>query len=289
MRASLLPTLILAAWTTGAACADGAARQPGRFVEVRGARLFVEIQGSGPPLVFLHGGLDHFDTAFAAQRDVFAASHQVIGIDQRGHGHSPDDARPFDYREMADDTAAVIEKLGLGAVDVVGQSDGADIALLLARDHPALVRRLVLASGNLRAGLSADELAQRKTWSPEQIDARLHKMSDSLPARFQPEYVAATPEAPAHWWVLLRKSWQLWLTPVVVAPADLARIQAPALVIAGDRDFVSIEETVEIWRALPHAQLLILPDTGHGTLQTTPDLVNRVIDDFLKAPAKTTP
>ena len=162
MRTFLLPGLFLVAWMSGAACAEA---PPGRFVEVRGARLWVETQGSGPPVVFLHGGLDHFDTAFAAQRDVFAATHQVIGIDQRGHGHSPDDARPYDYLEMADDTAAVIEKLGVGAVDVVGQSDGADVALLLARDHPALVRRLVLASANLRADFSAAELAERQTRS----------------------------------------------------------------------------------------------------------------------------
>ena len=277
---TLLSTLILAV------CMASAAAQvpPGRFVEVRGARLYVETQGDGAPVLFLHGGLDHFDSAFGAQRDVFAASHRVVGIDQRGHGHSPDDVRPFDYREMADDTAAVLEKLALGPVDVVGQSDGADIALLLARDHPALVRRLVLASGNLRAGLSADELAQRKTWTEVQIDAWLHTMSASLPPPFQPQHVAATPDGAGHWWVLLRKSWALWQTPVVIAPADLARIQAPALVIAGDHDFVSIDETVEIWRALPHAQLLILPGTGHGTLQTQPEVANRLIEDFLKAP-----
>ena len=286
MRTPLLPTLTLALYAAGAAAADA---PPGRFVEVGGARPYVQTQGSGPPLLFLHGGLDHFDTAFAAQRDVFAASRQVIGIDQRGHGHSPDDARPFDYREMADDTAVVLDKLGLGPVDVVGQSDGADIALLLARDHPALVRRLVLASANLRADLTADELAERETWSEARIDARLHKMSAALPPRFQPQYVAATPDGADHWWVLLRKSWSLWQTPVVIAPADLARIQAPALVIAGDRDFVSIDETVEIWRALPHAQLLILPGTGHGTLQTTPGVVNRLIEDFLEAPGAAAP
>jgi pimeloyl-ACP methyl ester carboxylesterase len=287
MCALILLTLLAAGWSTGDAWADGSS--PGHFIEVHGTRLFVETQGSGSPIVFLHGGLDYFDTAFNAQRTLFAVSHQVIGIDQRGHGHSPDDARPFDYREMAEDTAAVIEKLGVGAVDVVGQSDGADIAMLLARDHPALVRRLVLASGNLSAGLSADELARRKAWSPEQVDEQLRKISASLPARFQPEYVAATPETPDHWWVLLRKSWQLWLTPVVITPAELMRIQAPALVIAGDHDFVTVEETVEIWRALPHAQLLILPDTGHGTLQTRPEMANLAIDSFLKAPAKAGP
>ncbi len=283
MRAPLLLTLLLAAWL---AQASGAEPAPGgRLVEVRGARLFVDVRGSGPPVVFLHGGLDDFETAFAAQREAFGGSYRLVGIDQRGHGRSPDDARPFDYREMADDTAAVIESLGLGAVDVVGHSDGADIAMILARDHPALVRRLVLASGNLRADFSADELAQRQAWTPEQVDRQVQKMSGSLPPRFRQEHLAVAPDGPGHWPVLLRKSWALWLTPVVVTPADLARIQAPALVIAGDHDFVDVGETVELWRALPHAQLMILPDTGHGTLSTRPELVDAAIDRFLKAPA----
>ena len=287
MRASPLLMLALAAWSTDVACAG--ASPAGRLVEVRGARLHVETQGSGPPLVFLHGGLDDFDTSFAAQRDVFAATHTVVGIDQRGHGRSPDDPRPYDYREMAEDTAAVIEKLALGPVDIVGHSDGADIALLLARDHPALVRRLVLASGNLRADYSVDELAQRRTWTAEQVDDSLRKLSARLPPRFQAEHVAVAPDGAAHWSVLLHKSWQLWLTPVVIAPADLKRIHAPALVIAGDHDFVSVDETVELWRGLPQAQLLILPDTGHATLQTRPELVNGLIEDFLRAPAKPAP
>ena len=288
MRAPwLVIVVVLAAGWLRPAGAEGA--PDGRFVEVRGARLFVETQGSGPPIVFLHGGLDDFDVSFAAQRAFFTASRRVVGIDQRGHGHSPDDPRPYGYREMAEDTAAVIEKLGLGPVDVVGQSDGADIALLLARDHPALVRRLVLASGNLRADESPEELERRRSWTADQVNDALRKFSAHLPPRFQAEHVAVAPDGPAHWDVLLRKSWQLWLTPVVIAPADLKRIQAPALVIAGDRDFVSIEETVEIWRGLPHGQLLILPDTGHGTLQTRPDMVNRVIEEFLAAPAKPAP
>ena len=287
MRTPLLLFAALAAGWLQPACAEGAPAS--RFVEVRDVRLFVETQGSGPPIVFLHGGLDDFDVSFAAQRAFFTASHRVVGIDQRGHGHSPDDPRPYDYREMAEDTAAVIEKLGLGPVDVVGQSDGANIALLLARDHPALVRRLVLASGNLRAGYDAQELERRRSWTAAQVEDNLHRMSAHLPPRFQSEHVAVAPDGPAHWDVLLRKSWQLWLTPVVIAPGDLERVQAPALVIAGDHDFVSIEETVEIWRGLPHAQLLILPDTGHGTLQTRPETVNRVIADFLEAPAKPAP
>src|SRR5437763_12952774 len=81
-----------------------------RYYTVNGASLYVETFGSGPPIVFLHGGLGFFDMNFARQRDYFAPSRKVIGIDRRGHGHSPDTAEPFSYQGMADDTAAVLEQ-----------------------------------------------------------------------------------------------------------------------------------------------------------------------------------
>ena len=128
-----------------------------RYYEVRGAKLYTQIYGHGPPLVFLHGGMVFFDNSFAKQRDYFSAFRTVIGIDQRGHGHSPDGPWSLSYKMMADDTAAIIEKLGLGAVDIVGHSDGADLALVLVRDHPNLVRRLAISGANIRADLSPEE------------------------------------------------------------------------------------------------------------------------------------
>jgi alpha-beta hydrolase superfamily lysophospholipase len=88
------------------------------FREVRGAKLYTQTYGHGAPIVFLHGGTVFFDNSFAKQRDYFATYRTVIGIDQRGHGHSPDGPWPLSYKMMADDTAAIIEQLGLGPVDV---------------------------------------------------------------------------------------------------------------------------------------------------------------------------
>jgi pimeloyl-ACP methyl ester carboxylesterase len=67
-------------------------------------------------------------------------------------------------------------------------------------------------------------------------------------------------------------------------PADLAAIQAPVLVIAGDKDFTSIEETAEIYRGLRKAQLFIVPGVGHGTFSGKAELVNLAIRQFLDAP-----
>jgi pimeloyl-ACP methyl ester carboxylesterase len=255
-----------------------------RYCVVNGVKLYTEVFGHGAPILFLHGGLLNFDNNFQHQRDYFASFRTVIGIDQRGHGHSPDPDGPLSYQTMADDTAAVLGQLGLGPVDVVGHSDGGDIALLLARDHPELVRRVVISGANLRPGLTPEELEQRRHWSAEQVAQKVRAISDSLPPFFRAGYAKVSPDGADHWLTLVAKAYQMWLTPVVIAPLDLKRISAPVLVMAGDHDFTSLEETVVIWRGLPHGQLMIVPGTGHGTLLERPELLNLAIREFLEGP-----
>jgi pimeloyl-ACP methyl ester carboxylesterase len=275
-------------WVLVAASMPAAAADPSRqrqeLVEVRGSRLYVEVLGNGKPVLFLHGGLHHFDNSFAKQRDEFALSHLVIGIDQRGHGHSPDDERPFRYEDMAEDTAEAIRLLRLGPVDVVGHSDGGNVALILARKHPELVRRLVISGANLRPNLPHDVLQTRQRWTDQQLAEFLAKFEPTLPPHFRTEYLAVTPDGADHWGTVVAKSYRLWLTSPVIAARDLALIQAPVLVVAGDKDFTSIEETVEIYRGLPKAQLLIVPGAGHGTFSERPELVNLAMRTFLDAP-----
>ena len=115
----------VAALAPAASNADGPSGTQ-RYYEVRGAKLYTQVYGHGPPIVFLHGGMVFFDNNFARQRDYFSTYRTVIGIDQRGHGHSPDGPWSLSFKLMADDTAAIIERLG--RVDVVGHSDGADLA-----------------------------------------------------------------------------------------------------------------------------------------------------------------
>jgi hypothetical protein len=74
---------------------DGAALQGQRLHAIRGARLHVEEYGPGAPLLFLHGGVQHFAYGAGAQRDYFATFRRVVGVDQRGHGHRPDSEAPF--------------------------------------------------------------------------------------------------------------------------------------------------------------------------------------------------
>ncbi len=269
----------LAMLAPAAAHADGTGGTH-RYVEVRGAKLYTQIYGHGPPIVFLHGGMAFFDNNFAKQLAYFSGFRTVVGIDQRGYGHSPDGPWSLSYQMMADDTAAVIEKLGLGPVDIVGHSDGANIGLLLARDHPKMVRHLVISGANLRVDLSPEE-KQRAQWSPEQLAGHLREVAASLPPWYLPDYSKVSPDGPDHWIALLAKTYDMWLQPVVMDPADLRKISTPVLVMAGDHDFTSIEENAEIFRGLPHGQLMIVPASNHGTFIKRPSLVNLAIREFL--------
>lgn len=255
-----------------------------RFVEVRGNKLHVETLGSGQPILFLHGGLVFFANNFAAQRDYFASFRKVIGVDQRGHGHSPDNDQPFSYQEMADDMAALIVQLGVAPVDVVGHSDGGNVGLILARDHPGLVRRLVISGANLKPGLPPEEVQKRAQWPKEMIAEKAKQMAEKLPPSFRPDYQKVSPDGADHWWTLLAKSYLLWLTPVVATPEELKTIRIPVLVMAGDHDFTSIEDTALIYRSLPAGQLAILPGTGHGTFSVRPELANLITREFLERP-----
>jgi pimeloyl-ACP methyl ester carboxylesterase len=263
-------------------CADSLSGTQ-RYVEVRGVRLYTQIYGHGPPIVFLHGGMAFFDNSFAKQRDYFATYRTVVGIDQRGYGHSPDGPWSLSYQMMADDTAAVIDQLGLGSVDIVGHSDGANLALILARDHPKLVRHLVISGANIRVDLSPEE-KQRAHWSPQQLAAHLHAVADSLPPWLLADYSKVSPDGPEHWMALLAKSYDMWLRPVVIEPTDLKKISIPVLVMAGDHDFTSVEENAEIFRDLPNGQLIIVPASNHGTFNKRPELVNLSIREFLDPP-----
>jgi pimeloyl-ACP methyl ester carboxylesterase len=250
----------------------------GRMYAVGNSKLYTSIRGAGRPLVFLHGGFSYFDATFAQQANYFAAFRTVIGIDQRGHGHSPDNDEPFSYRQMADDTAALIEKLHVGVVDIIGHSDGGNVGLLIARYHPNVLRRLVVSGANARGDYNGSWAYLHDILRP------VDKFAATVPAMVRDNYVRVSPDGVQHWPIIVAKTKALWETRIVLDPQDLRSIQTPVLVLAGDHDLVSLEHTIEIFHQLSNAQLCILPASGHGTMSDDPEDFNRVTRTFLERP-----
>ena len=138
----------------------GAMAQPTEWhsAEIHGHRIFYATRGTGPTLVFLHGGGDSGEHSFVRQLDVFSERHHIVAPDQVGQGRTPDVPGPLSYSAMMQDTATLLQQLKLKHVDVVGFSDGGILALMLAVRHPELVRRLVISGVNI----SPDGLATEK-------------------------------------------------------------------------------------------------------------------------------
>jgi pimeloyl-ACP methyl ester carboxylesterase len=249
---------------------------PGHYAVVNGYRMYYEEYGKGRPLLLLHGGLNTIHSSFEKQIPEFARSYHIIAPEQLGHGHTPDVSRSFTYRQMADDTADLLRQLKIEGADVVGWSDGGILALLLARHHPALVRRLVVSGTNVRVEGMASTKRLREMPGPE--------LAKTLPDAWREAYERLSPDGPDHWPVVVTKAQAMWLTPVTLEHADLAAIRAATLVVSGDRDAITLEHTVEIFRSLPGAQLCILPNTGHPTFQTADKWLNPMMLAFFDAP-----
>ena len=171
--------------------------------------------------------------------DSSAMAATAAGLTGRFDVHAPD-RRHEAFPAMAQATVAWLEAELPGApVHLVGHSDGAIVALLVAQARPDLVRRLVFSSG-------------------------VHHHAGWLPGVELEERHATEP---------------------ALGPEELARIAVPTLVMAADRDEMPLEHTAEMFRALPRAQLAIVPGTDHGSLADRPALCNAIIAAFLAAEA----
>jgi len=260
---------------------NSATPAPTGYAPVNGLRLYYEIHGPAdpaqPPLVLLHGGGDTIGTSFGRLLPVLARARRVIAFEQQGFGHTADIAgRPFGFEQSADDTAALLDYLHLDRADLCGFSNGGTIALQVAIRHPRVVRRLVAIS----------TFFSHDGGSPAFWDSFANVQLQDMPKELRDAYVRVAPH-PENLQSFFDKCVQRMRDFPDIPAETLRAIAAPTLVICGDADVVRPEHAVELTRLLPHAQLAILPGTGHMTLMTQTDLLGPMIGAFLDAaPAK---
>lgn len=239
------------------------------YVDLGGVRTWYDEYGQGEPLVLLHpGGVGVDARAFAPNLAALAARFHVFTPERRGHGRTPDVAGPITFGLMAQDTIAFLETVVGGSAHLVGYSDGATVALLVAPCRPDLVRRLVLVAG----------VFHRDGWAPEAVIK-----VDELPEFFVTSYGELSPDGPDHWPIVAAKLDRMHAEEPTLRAADLNTIKSRTLVMVGDDDEVILEHAIAMYRGLPEAELAIVPGTSHGLLAEKPALSNRLIVDFLAA------
>jgi pimeloyl-ACP methyl ester carboxylesterase len=263
---------------------DAPAALPSRqgHFAVNGVDYYYEVRGQGEPLLLLHGGLGSIDM-FAPVMGRLAAHRQVIAVDLQGHGRTALGERAFSLEAMGDDMAEIARRLGHPQLDVMGYSLGGGVALRMAIQKPASVRRLVLVStGFSEEGFYPAIRAMQTTLSgaaaPMMKDTPMYRTYARLAPK--PEDFPRLLDTMGN---LMRQHYD-W-------SQEAARLTMPVMLVYGDADMYQPEHEIRFYQLLgggkqdagwgretmARNRLAILPDLTHYDIFTSPRLAETAL------------
>jgi pimeloyl-ACP methyl ester carboxylesterase len=223
----------------------------------------------GKTVVLLHGGISSSASLLRVLGPPLSKRFVLAAFDRRGHGRTADTDEPFSLEAMADETIAFLELLGR-RVYLVGHSDGANVALIVALRRPDLVKRVVAVGGNYHH----DGLVPMKDFTPE---------SEGF-AEFARKYAKHSPDGIEHAAVVLRKFTHLAKTQPTLTVTELTEVSVPVLVMVGDDDVARLDHTVSLYESIPESQLAVIPGASHAVLKEHTKECVRIIERFLLGP-----
>jgi 3-oxoadipate enol-lactonase len=275
-------------------------------VKVGSIDMYYEEHGSGEPLLLIMG-LATDSTGWLLQVPALSERYRTIVFDNRGVGRTSKPAGPYTIAQMADDTAGLMDAIGLESAHVLGISLGGMIAQELVLRHPRRVRALVLActyaapDENIRQnrtslsdqlGVKADETG-KVTVDVSSIDPMM-LFQTLLPRVFNPEFLAT--DLPKLMQIFAGALQYGFSMEAVLAQVEasmghdttdrLSTIRSPTLVITGDADRLIPPRSSDVLAAgIPEAKLVKIPGGSHAFNFETPDAFNREVLDFLAGAA----
>ncbi len=274
---------------------------PANITDVNGTRLAYRLSGDrGAPVVFVHGSLGDL-RSWARQENAFAQYFHVLVYSRRYHPPNPrvEDNQAYSPQLHAEDLAALVLTLDIAPAHIVGSDYGAYTGLQLVRDHPQLVRSLVLAEPpifSLLTGSEAGDSARRFFYTNGLDPARAaFSRGDSVAGlRYYVDAVSGRGTfdrlPPATRADMLAHSFEMrrellterpeYLPPVTCA--ELSRIMTPVLIVRGEnspRAFQVISD--ELARCLQSDTTVVIPGAGHPPQAGNPAYFNQVVARFL--------
>ena len=218
-------------------------------------------KGQGDPLILLHGNGED-STYFVNQIDEFAKYFHVYAVDTRGHGQTPRGTAPFTIRQIAKDLADFMDEQGIEKADILGFSDGGNIALIFAIKYPEKVNRLIADGANLdTTGIVPKLMAAMK----REYDKAVNEGEKS------------DPEGKAN----REELFSLMVNDPNIPVGDLAKIRAKTLIMAGTKDMIPEEHTKMIAENIEGARCEII-EGDHFIAAGNPKEFNSIVLGFLR-------
>lgn len=268
-----------------------------KTIQVNGVALAYVERGRGEPVVLIHGFLNDY-RSWSLQMSDFSKDFRVITYSMRHRWpHSPDgDVSDVSVAADVADLVALIEKLELAPAHLVGHSAGAGVALRVVRDHPDVVRSLVLAEPGPFA-FAADAppagppfppewmIALRQAYESGDVQAALGMIRDAVLGQEGP----AQPLPPWTEPILVDNAWQIqlmWTPEPEPAPPvtceEARHIEAPTLLLGGDRSPAFFGPILDgLQECLPNTERAVLANSSHGLELENPSGFNEIVLEFL--------
>ena len=236
------------------------------YINLRNHQVYnYEWDNDGEAVVLLHGGLSKTSSWDYLMVPPLEDEFHVFAYDRTGHGFTGDRPGSLHFEFQCQEAIAYLEDVVKEPAHLIGYSDGGIIALMVAIKRPELVKSIVAIGANYHYSAPLKDF----------LEARVSEED-------QAEYNLISPDAPH---TLLEKTIrmnEIWKTEPDISLSEIASIQCPVLVMAGDDDVIAHDHTISLYEALPLGQLAIIPGTSHGLVKEKPALLIAVMMQFLE-------
>ncbi|MET0462285.1 MAG: alpha/beta hydrolase [Chitinophagaceae bacterium] len=253
------------------------------LIPVNGIKVYYETYGQGKPVILLHGAFMTIDMNWGELIPTLSKTRKVIAIELQGHGHTQFSERKLSHTTLASDVAGVMDYLKIDSADVVGYSFGGEIAFQFAIQSPKRLKKLVIISSTYKSDGWQTEINNAfKDMGPDIFDGSPMKAA----------YEAVAPD---------KTKWKSFVQQMLsnagetfnMGDSNIAKINAPVLLIAGDNDGLNKIELAKTYKLLggdvigdftgiPRSQLAIVPAQTHVTLMMATSVLAGYLDSFLK-------
>jgi pimeloyl-ACP methyl ester carboxylesterase len=236
----------------------------GKYYDIRGIKMYVEVYGQGEPLLLIHGNENNIKMISPLIYD-FQNKYKVIAVDCRSYGKSIDKSDSLSDEMIADDISELLIKMNLNSINILGISSGANSALWLAAKYPNQVKKAAIDGATLTS--SSETIGEYWNQHYKNLLDSLNLIqnkteSDKVKLKnIKREYNNMTFE-------------------------DLHKIQAPTMIISGDYDIIKPSHSVKIFENIKKSYLYIQPSSGHLIAWIYKNEFVKNVDHFFSTPYK---
>jgi pimeloyl-ACP methyl ester carboxylesterase len=241
----------------------------GKYLTIKGTKTYYEEYGKGTPLLLIHGGFGSI-ADFENVIPILSQHYRVFVSDAPGLGRSDYADSPLSYSLLAEYNSEIIDKLKLDSLYVIGWSDGGISSLILAKNRPDKVRKLIISGVNYKLE-GFKNVEESKNWTDtnwvEKYWQHWIKYYQNLSTKDWKRYVAEINP--------------MWFQEQYFPKSDLEAIKIPTLVVYGDNDMYTLEHGIEIHSAIKNSQFCVIPNCSHEVFRDKPEIISQLSFDFL--------